>query len=362
MGNKFIALVVLLLGLSLAAPAQNLAEVLFGKDSKQTYMGQYNYNGKRKNGFGIERYKNGSVYVGDFVEGKVSGRGMLITSGKDIDGVEGATVYVGNWRDGKKNGRGTCYDASGKVVFRGKFANDKPSEASEADNANRSFAIKDIGKDVYLGEMSGNRQDGFGLTLMESGEFVYGSMKNGVRQGIGMVFYTPEVWEVGRWADGSFEAFNNSKTANANIEAFRLSNKEVNKQMRADLFTAAQNFAQAGAAAVSIVNDVRGGSIAAGGGVDAGAVDEIANEDDIPEGRSKEWYQSLYDKWESKAKSTFKDGVRHKATAETPGDYRIVTAEGKLLRTYQRSMEQIRRKAKKAGHTIEKSKYETVSI
>lgn len=355
MGNKFIALVVLLLGLSLAAPAQNLAEVLFGKDSKQTYMGQYNYNGKRKNGFGIERYKNGSVYVGDFVEGKVSGRGMLITSGKDIDGVEGATVYVGNWRDGKKNGRGTCYDASGKVVFRGKFANDKPSEASEADNANRSFAIKDIGKDVYLGEMSGSRQDGFGLTLMESGEFVYGSMKNGVRQGIGMVFYTPEVWEVGRWTDGSFEAFNNSKTANANIEAFRSSNKEANKQMRADLFTAAQNFAQAGLAAASIVNDAKSSSGTVADG-------DMALDGSVPSGKSQSYYQSLYNKWESKAKNTFEDRVRHKVTAKTSGDFRVASSDRKLLRTYQKSMRQVRLQAQKEGFHIAQSKYETASF
>lgn len=233
MASRLFVIAALLFSMCAVANAQEISDILFGQNNKEDYMGQYNYNGKRKNGFGIERYKNGAVYVGDFVENEISGRGMLISLKKEISNVDGAYVYVGNWREGKKSGRGVCYDASGKVVYSGKFVNDKPSEKSSADSKNRSFVIKDIDNNLYLGEMSGDSQDGFGLTLSESGEIVYGSMK---------------------------------------------------------------------------------------------------------------------------------DGVRHKASAETPGDFRVVTSEGKLLRTYQRSMEQVRRMAKKEGFNLKVSKYETVSF
>lgn len=259
MASKLFAIMALFLSICATANAQEVSDILFGQNNKEDYMGQYNYNGKRKNGFGIERYKNGAVYIGDFVENEISGRGMLISLKKGISNVDGAFVYVGNWREGKKSGRGVCYDASGKVVYSGKFVNDKPSESSSADGKNRFFVIKDIGKNLYLGEMSGNRQDGFGLTLNESGEIVYGSMKNGVRQGIGMVFYSPEVWEVGRWTDGKFSAIKNSQKANADIASFRASNKEQNRIMREQLFAAAENFAQAGLTVTTMVNEIKGG-------------------------------------------------------------------------------------------------------
>ena len=66
---------------------------------------------KRKNGYGIERYKDGSIYVGDFSKGKVSGRGMLLTFEKGVSNVKGAVIYIGNWVNGKKQWYRTmeCY-------------------------------------------------------------------------------------------------------------------------------------------------------------------------------------------------------------------------------------------------------------
>lgn len=355
--GKLIPVLVVAMCMCLTAGAQDLAGILFGKDSKKNYMGQYNYNGKRKNGFGIERYKDGAVYIGDFVEGEVSGRGMLISGKGGVSNVDGGIVYVGGWRAGKKNGRGVCYDASGSVVFSGRFAGDKPSESLPESDAVRRFAVMDKNGAVYFGEMSGNLQDGFGLTLQETGEIVFGTMRAGVRKGIGMVLYTPDSWEVGRWTDGVFSAFNSSETADTNIRSFRASNSEFNRQTRAALFEAAGSIVQTGLDIASAASGRSGGDGAVTG-------DFSADEDggDVPAGKSKGYYQALYDKWESRAKNTYKDGVRHKATAETPGDFRIVTSEGKLLRTYQRSMEQTRRMAKKAGHMIKKSKYETISF
>lgn len=228
----------------LTSSAQDLSDLIFGKGNKNTYIGQYNYNGKRKNGFGIERYKNGAIYIGDFVENEVSGRGMLISQKNGISNVENAVVYVGIWREGKKNGRGICYDMSGRVVFKGKFLNDKPLETSSEDFGNMHFTIKDVGKDLYLGEMLGDVSDGFGLTLQEDGKIVFGTIKNNLRQGIGMVFYSSKTWEVGRWANGRFSAFNNSQTAKAGVESFRASNMEMNKWMRNSLLEAVGNFAQ----------------------------------------------------------------------------------------------------------------------
>lgn len=235
-------------------------------------MGQYNYNGKRKNGFGIERYRNGAVYVGDFSEDAVSGRGMMIMHGKDIPNVAGAMVYVGNWRDGKKSGKGACYDLHGNLVYEGKFANDKPTESigGVVSGAAKHFTIQEMGENLYLGEMTGDSPDGFGLMLQDDGSIVYGAMRNGVRQGIGMTFYTPELWEVGQWTDGDYRPFNNSQLAEASLQAFKAASKEWKREMRGELLGAAENFAQAALTTVSIVQGVQGK-------VPAGAADVAEN-------------------------------------------------------------------------------------
>lgn len=280
--RKLLTLLSLLLLACLPASAQNLSDVLFGKGNKSNYMGQYNYNGKRKNGFGIERYRNGTFYVGDFSEDVVSGRGMLITNGKDIPNVAGAVVYIGGWRDGKKSGRGTCYDSHGNMVYNGKFSNDKPTESlsAAASEASRRFAIQEMGENLYLGEVKEGMPDGFGLMLREDGSIVYGTMRNGTRQGIGMTFYTPEMWEVGQWTDGDYRPFNNSQIAEASLRDFRAASKEWKREMRGELFEAAENFAQAALTTVTIVQGVQGKTPAA-------AVSDVADTAGSTQGSKK---------------------------------------------------------------------------
>ncbi len=79
-------------------------------------------------------------------------------------------------------------------------------------------------------------------------------------------------------------------------------------------------------------------------------------------GKSQSYYQTLYNKWEQKAKNTFEDRVRHKVSAETYGDGRVASSDAKLLRQYQSSMRSVRMAAKKEGFNIPQSKYENVSF
>lgn len=270
--RKLFVLLALLLFVGLNVSSQNLSDVLFGKGNKSNYMGQYNYNGKRKNGFGIERYRNGSIYVGDFSEDVVSGRGMLITNGKEISNVTNAVVYIGGWRDGKKSGKGTCYDEHGVLVYEGKFSNDKPTDKlnSTTSESSKRFTFQEMGEALYLGEVTEGIPDGFGLMLQEDGSIIYGTMKNGTRQGIGMTFYTPNLWEVGQWTNGDYRSFNNSEIAEANLQEFRSDSKEWKREMRGELLGAAKNFTQAALTTVSIVQGVQGKT-------SAGTISDVEN-------------------------------------------------------------------------------------
>lgn len=355
--SKVVLWALFLLVICIPVSAQDIATILFGKDSKTDYIGQYNYNGKRKNGFGIERQRNGAVYVGDFSENKITGRGMLIANVKGISNVSGAVVYIGNWRDGKKSGKGSCYGFDGSLIYEGRFENDKPvgSTSSSATSSMRHFRMIDFGDDLYLGESVDSIPDGFGLTVGDEGDIVYGIMRNGIRQGIGMICYGLDLWEVGKWTDGEFRSFNNSQVAGDNLAEFRASSKAWRKEVRGLLTEAAFNFAQAGVTAAAITHDASGKSTSK-------SVADNVDDDNVASGKSLGYYQGLYRKWELKAKNTFEDRVRHKVTANTAGDGRVATSDAKLLRQYQKSMRSVRLSAQKEGFSLPQSKYEIVAF
>lgn len=357
LGNKPVILAFILSVMGLPVMGQDVTTLLFGKENKADYIGQYNYNGKRKNGFGVERQKQNSLYIGDFSEDKISGQGMLIATQRGIANVRDAVIYVGHWRNGKKEGKGTCYDKEGKLIYEGRFENDKPINAApnSATASAQRFQMVELEDKLYWGEMNDSLPDGFGLTIEDDGNVIYGRMKKGIRQGIGMIFYTPEVWEVGKWTDGTFKAFNNSKLSDAKLAEFKSCSKAWKKELRNMLADAALNFAQAGLTAATIVKESQNK------GSETGS-DAEDPEESISSGQSRGYYQALYNKWESRAEQTYKDRIRHKVSATTTGDGRVANSDAKLLRSYQKMMRDIRYRAQKEGFNIEKSKYETVAF
>lgn len=354
------ALWLLLLLIPLGVQAQDFASIFFADEAESDYIGQFNYNGKRKNGFGIERLKGGGLYVGDFSEDNISGRGMLISPQKGISHVPGAVVYVGGWFEGKKRGKGRCYDAEGTLIYSGRFEKDKPTQADpmgeEAEE--QRFAMVDWDEDLYIGEVRGDIPEGFGLRAQTDGSVLICPHRIGEPQGVGMIVYAPDTWEVGMWTEDSFKSIVTSQAAQADRTTFLQLRKQLNKEARALLFEAATNFAQAGLTVAEITSGNSGGGAAA---ASAAVADGDAG-GSVASGKSLEYYQTIYNKWESKAKKTYEDRVRHKSSATTAGDHRVANADAKLLRTYQKSMRQTRLMAQKNGYQITQSTYETISF
>lgn len=383
MGSRRLLLALLLTTMPLAGSAQSLSDVLFGKATKENYIGQYNYNGKRKNGFGMERWRDGSVYVGDFSEGDISGRGMKISTGKPIAHVEGAVVYVGSWRKGQKSGRGVCYDSRGNVVYDGKFAADKPVGAvPSATHSAKRFLMEERDGRLYLGETLGGRPEGFGLTVEKDGRIVYGTRKGGKLQGPAMTFYSPQVWEVGTWTDGQYQAFNNSAASAENIAAWRQSKKAFNSSIRQDLLSAAGNFAQAGLNMATIAQGGQATTSTPDLG-SAGVQGELtASADEAESGKAgskkklpESYYRDAYARWTKTAKSHYEtlthSGFRvvdEKTEKDKGGTAAGTWSKSKFdgikmnLRKAQREMQKIRQEARRAGYTIEKSEYETINV
>lgn len=228
--------------------SQNLGEILFGKKSKNDYLSQYTDNHKHKNGLGIQRRKNGDVYIGDFFRDEFSGRGMLISEKQKIENAPNAFVYVGAWVDGKKQGKGTCYAANGDIIYCGKFSDDKPVDvypSTMVDDIDY-FTMKEIDEMLYWGEVKMGVPYGFGLIVQEDGSIWMGTLKDGERVGLCLTVYGVDSWEVGNWQNGDYKAFNNSEIVANRRSDYVEARRKVNTELRGYLLGIATNLATIG--------------------------------------------------------------------------------------------------------------------
>lgn len=90
------------------------------------------YKGEWKNGLrdgtGIYLWNDGEVYEGQWKEGLRTGQGKYIWKDKQS--------YVGEWLENKRHGFGSIYYPNGKLVYEGKWENDKfkqPNKTNEKD-------------------------------------------------------------------------------------------------------------------------------------------------------------------------------------------------------------------------------------
>lgn len=215
--------------------------------------------------------------------------------------------------------------------------------------------MQETAKSLYWGESVDGKSEGFGLLMQDDGTILFGRFSAGAPISLGIRFYSPDLWDVGVWKDGEFRVFNNAQKAQSDIAAVKYERKQARKEMWDNLRQAGSNFAQAGLKTMEIVNGATGKYI----GFTSGEGDDGA---DVPSGKSLSFYQTEYKKWELKAKNTYNDRVRHKSKAKTYGDGRVASADAKLLRTYQKSMRNVRLRAQKEGYNIPMSEYETASF
>ncbi|MBP8626905.1 MAG: hypothetical protein KBE27_05910 [Syntrophorhabdaceae bacterium] len=83
---------------------------------KSIYSGDFKEG--KYHGRGTCTFPNGAKYVGQWRDGKMNGKGVYTLSKK--------SRYVGDFKDGMFHGYGTLYSEDGKVVYKGKWVNDRP--------------------------------------------------------------------------------------------------------------------------------------------------------------------------------------------------------------------------------------------
>ena len=228
---KKILLMFITLAFSIILSAQDLLDMAFDKSlgydiksKREWYKGQILK--KERSGMGILKMKDGRLYIGDFSKSEISGFGMMIMQeGSNISNCSDCTIYVGNWRQGKKSGKGKCYDISGDVIYSGKFEKDLPVEtypSNEEFLLNYFSLIEYDDGNKYLGEINNGQFDGYGVFIQNDGDLWFGNVKDGEKKGIGLYLMRNGEWVTLNFNGDNYETISSSVNYK-NIDAYRKS-------------------------------------------------------------------------------------------------------------------------------------------
>lgn len=121
-------------------------------------------------GKGMCKYINGDFYEGDFVNDERTGKGKFIWSNGE--------TYEGDFVDGKRTGKGKYTWTSGNV-YEGDFVNDKRTGKGKETFANG---------DIYEGDFVDGKRTGHGVCRFANGEKYIGDFIDGKRQGYGVQY------------------------------------------------------------------------------------------------------------------------------------------------------------------------------
>ena len=112
-----------------------------------------------------------------------------------------------DWKNGKKSGEGALYNKNGKLIYYGKFFNDKPTEQYVSDNSYDSYTFEVINYpngDKYIGELQDGKKHGQGLYIWESGDVWYGEWDNDQRYGHGIYAWYSGKYKTGKIINNQF--------------------------------------------------------------------------------------------------------------------------------------------------------------
>jgi serine/threonine protein kinase len=165
-------------------PGLENAERLNGDDGS-TYVGQV-VDGKRE-GLGVLQFKDGDRQFGEWKDNVLDGLGV-----EQLD--EGGTRYEGRWRNGLPAGLGVR-EKPGVERAEGNFASGK----LEGLGSRHVLTAPTV---VQTGEFKSDSLDGPGVETLANGERYQGMFRAGKRHGYGQLIGPDERARASRWEDG----------------------------------------------------------------------------------------------------------------------------------------------------------------
>jgi tetratricopeptide (TPR) repeat protein len=178
-------------------------------DNGDRYKGQKNSDGKRS-GLGAYYWSSNNIfYFGGWSNGEKSGNGIWISMGNStLTNCPNCSFFFGGWSNGDKSGTGTCYDKDGKLIYYGKFANNKPTGTYPTSGyASYKFEVLSYTNGhYYIGEIQDGKRHGKGILLWGDGGMWYGEWENDSRAGYGIYIALDGKTLTGYWAADSYSS------------------------------------------------------------------------------------------------------------------------------------------------------------
>ncbi len=166
----------------------------FGRLTTPRYVRIGQWRNDQFTGWGRESKRNGDVLEGRFVDGRVTGKGIL----KNAKG----NLYVGDFVESRRHGYGEL--DTNRIHYKGTFLGDRLNgkgiihfkiEGHDYDGDFRDNEINGNGVfrwtngDVYDGQMTRGKMNGVGRYTYANGQVYEGSYVNGVKEGRGRLIY-----------------------------------------------------------------------------------------------------------------------------------------------------------------------------
>lgn len=170
-----------------------------------TYKGQV--SGGNRSGLGVYRWSDGTWCWGRWRNGAMDGKAIyIVPDGYEVLNCPDCVYYVGDYRSGKKSGTGTCYDKYGKLIYHGRFSDDRPAGAYPSSGyiEYKFECIEYSGGDMYIGETDNGVRHGYGIYLWSDGRAWYGPLENGERGGYGLFLPYKGNCETGQWTGDTY--------------------------------------------------------------------------------------------------------------------------------------------------------------
>ena len=203
-------------GLGKFVTNNNVYKGEFISDSANGY-GIYNYNNNEiifegywdedvQNEYGIEKWKDGSVYMGQYFSGKKNGIGTYMW----LDG----TKYEGEFKDNAFHGYGIYYFTE-KKIYMGQWIYNKKDGYGE-------FIIDDK---IFMGFYRDDKKNGFGIFFWKSEcKLFVGFWKEGKKDGFGKIINKNRI-KYGLWKkDEKIKIFKNEDEAFIYLDNNRMEN------------------------------------------------------------------------------------------------------------------------------------------
>ena len=134
-----------------------------------SYDGELDEN-EIKNGYGIMKYKNKNIYVGNWYNDKKNFKGIMKYNNGDI--------YEGYWNNDLKEGKGKM-KYNNKDIYEGNW---------EKDNFIKGKIIYN-NKDIYEGDINKNKKEGNGKMIYNNGDIYEGDWKKDLKEGKGKYIF-----------------------------------------------------------------------------------------------------------------------------------------------------------------------------